>query len=77
MIPKGSEAEYFGIYEISERGSSWLGPLCFGIGLQLTGSYRIAILSLIVFFIIGIALHTKVKFNKAIEEGKSQMITNM
>ena len=73
MIPKGSEAEYFGIYEISERGSSWLGPLCFGIGLQLTGSYRIAILSLIVFFIIGIALLTKVKFSKAIEEGKSQL----
>ncbi|TAL70727.1 MAG: MFS transporter [Bacteroidetes bacterium] len=74
MIPRGSEAEYFGIYEISERGSSWLGPLCFGIGLQLTGSYRIAILSLIIFFIIGIAFLSKVKFNKAIEEGNSQML---
>ena len=25
MIPRGKEAEYFGLYEISERGTSWLG----------------------------------------------------
>ena len=28
MIPEGQEAEYFSLYEISERGTSWLGPLC-------------------------------------------------
>src|SRR5688572_31106660 len=40
MIPHGQEAEYFSLYEISERGTSWLGPLIFGLTLQLTGSYR-------------------------------------
>src|SRR5262245_50055171 len=30
MIPPGREASFFGIYEISERGTSWIGPLLFG-----------------------------------------------
>lgn len=54
LIPDGKEAEYFSIYEISDRGTSWIGPLLFGISLQLTNSYRLAILSLIIFFLIGI-----------------------
>lgn len=65
MIPKGSESEYFSLYEISERGTSWLGPLLFGLALQFTGSYRIAILSLITFFIVGIALLVRVNVAKA------------
>jgi UMF1 family MFS transporter len=56
MIPKGQESEYFGLYEISDKGTSWLGPLLFGLALQFTGSYRIAILSLIVFFVLGLLL---------------------
>ncbi|MBM2813761.1 MAG: Permease of the major facilitator superfamily-like protein [Ignavibacteria bacterium] len=61
MIPLGYEAEYFSLYEISDRGTSWLGPLIFGLSLQLTGSYRYAMLSLGVFIAIGLALLFKVK----------------
>ena len=53
MIPAGQEAEYFSLYEVSERGTSGLGPLIFGIALQLTGSYRLGILSIAIFFAIG------------------------
>lgn len=53
LIPLGKESEYFSMYEISERGTSWLGPLLFGLAIQYTNSYRIAILSLIIFFIFG------------------------
>ena len=53
MIPKGQEAEYFSLYEVSDKGTSWLAPLMFGLALQFTGSYRVAILSLVVFFIVG------------------------
>ena len=56
LIPKGKEAEYFSIYEISDKGTSWLGPAFYGLALQWTGSYRIAILSLIVFFAAGLAI---------------------
>ncbi|WP_129670601.1 MFS transporter [Candidatus Chloroploca sp. Khr17] len=68
MIPKGQEAEYFSIYEISERGTSWLAPLLFGLAFQMTGSYRIALISLIVFFIAGIVLLFFVNVRRAIEE---------
>jgi MFS transporter, UMF1 family len=53
MIPKSREAAFFGIYEISERGTSWLGPIVFGFVVAYTNSYRQAILSLIGFFVIG------------------------
>ncbi|MGY1745865.1 MFS transporter [Blastococcus sp. SYSU D00695] len=53
LIPAGREAEYYGFYEISDRGTSWLGPLAFGLTYQLTGSYRYAIVSLVVFFVAG------------------------
>jgi MFS transporter, UMF1 family len=56
LIPRGAEAEYFGFYEISDSGTSWLGPLLFGLAYQLTGNYRTALVSLVVFFVVGFAL---------------------
>lgn len=68
MIPPGQESEYFSLYEVSERGTSWLGPLVFGLALQFTGSYRVAILLLLVFFFAGIALLVRVDARRAILE---------
>jgi UMF1 family MFS transporter len=70
LIPKGQEAEYFSLYEISDKGTSWLGPLFFGLALQFTGRYRLAVLSLIIFFLAGLALLAKVDVRAgAIEAG--------
>ena len=68
FIPKGKEAEYFSLYEISDKGTSILGPLLFGLTLQLTESYRIALLSIGLFFIIGFILLLKINIKKAISE---------
>ena len=65
MIPVGKEAEYFSVYEISDKGTSWLGPLVFALALQTTGSYRSAILSLVVFFVIGFILLSRVDVKQA------------
>ncbi|HMO57913.1 MAG TPA: MFS transporter [Roseiflexaceae bacterium] len=70
MIPPGQEAEYFSLYEVSERGTSWLGPLLFGLALQYTDSYRIAIISLMVFFIAGFIVLTRVDIRRAIAESQ-------
>lgn len=67
LIPKGQEARYFSFYEVSDRGTSWLGPFLFGLGLQLTQSYRYAILSLIIFFVIGLVLLLFLNQKKGIE----------
>ncbi len=72
MIPKGQEAEYFGLYEVSERGTSWLGPLFFGLALQFTGSYRVAILSLAAFFAMGLALLPFVDVARAAREAGNE-----
>ena len=56
LVPHGKEAEYFSIYEVGDKGTSWLGPPVFALALQLTGSYRVAILSLLIFFIAGLAV---------------------
>ncbi|MGF1596623.1 MAG: MFS transporter [Acidimicrobiales bacterium] len=61
MIPANRGAEYFGFFEIAARGTSWLGPLAFGVVNQVTGSQRLAILSLIAFFALGLALLAPVK----------------
>ncbi len=68
LIPAGKEAEYFSLYEISERGTSWLGPLLFGLALQWTGSYRFAILSILLCFAVGLALLARVNMRRAIHE---------
>lgn len=68
MIPAGREASFFGIYEVSERGTSWLGPLVFGAVVAATGSYRHALLSLIVFFVVGAIILYFTDTDKAIHE---------
>jgi UMF1 family MFS transporter len=72
MIPKGREAEYFSLYEVSDKGTSWLGPLVFGLALQMTGSYRVAILSLILFFAAGLLLLTRLNVRAAAVEAGNE-----
>lgn len=68
MIPTGREAEYFSLYEISDKGTSWIGPMVFGWTLTLTGSYRLAVLSLIIFLVIGLVLLSRVNVERAKQE---------
>ncbi|MBN1172521.1 MAG: MFS transporter [Micromonosporaceae bacterium] len=66
LIPPGKEGEYFGLYELSDKGTSWLGPFLFGVAYDLTRSYRVAIASLLVFFIIGFIALASVPMRRAI-----------
>ncbi|MER2598058.1 MAG: MFS transporter [Caldilineales bacterium] len=74
MIPKGREAEFFSLYEVSERGTSWLGPMIFGLVNQLFGSLRLAILSVILFFVVGLILLVFANIPKAIAEAKRSAV---
>ncbi|MBC7373890.1 MAG: MFS transporter, partial [Frankiales bacterium] len=46
-------ASFFGFYELAERGTAWIGTLVFAVVLDVTGSYRQALLSLLVLFVAG------------------------
>lgn len=71
MIPTGKEAEFYSFYEVSERGTSWIGPLLFGLMNQVFGSLRPALLSLIFFFLAGLAILPFVNVKKAIADVKA------
>lgn len=68
MIPVGRESSFFGLYEISEKGTSWMGQLLFTIIIGFTGSFRQAILGLVVFFVIGSIVLLFTNTDRAIHE---------
>ncbi len=73
VIPPGREAEYFSLYQISDKGSAFLGSLVLTLALQVTDSYRTAIISLIVFFVIGFVLLMIVNLPRAIREAGNEV----
>jgi UMF1 family MFS transporter len=68
LVPRGREAEYFSLYQAGERGTSWFGTLLFGLVQQLTGSYRPAILALVLFFVLGGLLLRRVDVRRGIAD---------
>lgn len=56
MVPPGKEAQYFGLYNMVGKYAAVLGPALMGVTAHMTGSPRIGIASILVFFIIGGAL---------------------
>ena len=50
LVPTGLEATFFGLFEVSNQGTSWVAPLLFTVVVDVTGSFRLALLSLLVLF---------------------------
>ncbi|HMQ52509.1 MAG TPA: MFS transporter, partial [Anaerolineae bacterium] len=75
MIPENREAEYFSFYEISERGTSWLGPFVFALVVDLTGIQRLGIISLVLFFAVGLVLLYTTDVRRAITDSGNQLPT--
>jgi MFS transporter, UMF1 family len=60
MIPKQKSSEFFGFFGVFEKFAGIVGPALFAVTVQITGSSRNAILSVIAFFVVGAALLWKV-----------------
>jgi UMF1 family MFS transporter len=67
MVPKAQSAEFFGFYSVSSKMAGMFGPLIFGLVSQLFGNSRLGIISLIIFFIAGALLLTRVDEEKGIQ----------
>jgi len=61
LIPKEFKTEFFGFYGLFEKTSTLLGPLTFGLVSWITSSQKFAVLSVGVFFILGMLVLRKVK----------------
>ncbi|MBA0125839.1 MFS transporter [Haloechinothrix sp. YIM 98757] len=66
LIPPGKEAQYFGLYLVTERGTPQFGTALFGLIAQASGSFRPAIIALAVFFILGFLLLAFLPVRRAI-----------
>ncbi len=60
MCPTTKSGEFFGFYSIMEKFAAIIGPLIFALAGILLGSSRPAILSLVILFVIGGYLLTRV-----------------
>lgn len=60
MCPKARSAEFYGFYDVSSKFAGIAGPFLFGITAMLTGSSRYSIFSLIIFFVFGSLLLSRV-----------------
>ncbi len=53
MIPRHESGEFFGLFAVFEKFAGIIGPAVFSLMILITGSSRNAILSVIMFFVIG------------------------
>jgi UMF1 family MFS transporter len=56
FTPEANSAEFFGFYAVAGKFASIFGPLVYGLILSITGSLRKGILSLILFFVVGMII---------------------
>lgn len=78
MIPKSKSAQFYGFFSVFEKFASILGPFLFGVVSTLMGHSRLSIVSLIIFFAVGIFILTKVNLDRGIkvaEEDEMKMET--
>jgi UMF1 family MFS transporter len=60
LIPKHKSAEFFSFFSVSEKLAGLAGPLLFERAIAWTGSSQSAVLSLLVFFVVGAVLLARV-----------------
>lgn len=68
LVPQQRKAAYFSLYEVSNGASAVLGPFVFGLSLGLLDSYRAAVLMLVLFFLVGGVVLSRVDITRGLRE---------
>ena len=68
MIPRHKSSQFFGFFSVFEKFAGIAGPAIFAGSITLFGNSRAAVLSVILFFIAGAAVLTRVN----VREGEAQ-----
>jgi len=74
FAPDANSAEFFAFFGVSGKFASVFGPLIYGILIAITGSVRSGILSVLLFFIAGMAILWTVNEKKGREEKQKPII---
>ena len=72
MLPKSQSAEFYSFFSVSEKVAGSFGPFLFGVVSTVMGGSRLSIVSLIVFFIIGGYLLTRVDENEGMRVAREE-----
>ncbi len=72
LVPKSKSAEFFGFFSVSEKFAGIMGPFVFGLIGQIMGNSRLAIVSLVVFFIIGAVLLSRVNVDEGVRVAQTE-----
>jgi len=72
MMPKSKTAEFYGFFSVFEKFSSIAGPFLFGLVSTLMGESRLSIVSLIIFFILGMIVLRKVNVERGISVAQEE-----
>jgi UMF1 family MFS transporter len=64
MVPPAKSGEFFGFYSTSGKFAGIAGPLIFAATSELTGASRHSILILVVFFVVGGLLLSRVDLDR-------------
>jgi len=67
MTAPSKSAEFFGFYNVSSKFAGIIGPAIFGIVGQLTGTSRLSIIAIIIFFLAGALMLAMVDHREGIE----------
>jgi MFS transporter, UMF1 family len=76
LVPKEKSNEFFGFYNIFGKFASIMGPLLVGLTAQMTGRSNMGVFSLIILFVIGIIILTRVS-EPQIEVSSSETIDHV
>jgi UMF1 family MFS transporter len=71
MIPRQKSSEFFAFFGVFERYAGVLGPAVFALVVSSSGQGRIAILAVLVFFIVGALLLTRVSVDDGRREARA------
>ncbi|MBW2078580.1 MAG: MFS transporter [Deltaproteobacteria bacterium] len=72
MSPPSKSAEFFGFYNVSSKFAGIIGPALFGVVGQVTGTSRLSIIAIVIFFVAGGLILAFVDQAKGIEAAKSE-----
>ncbi|KAF9582680.1 hypothetical protein BGW38_010891 [Lunasporangiospora selenospora] len=68
LCPEGDENEWFSIFQLADKGSSWIGPLVTGVIQSVTGEFRIGFWFPLALFVFGGIVFITVDVDKGKDE---------
>ncbi len=72
MVPAGRAGEFFGFYSVSAKFATLFGPLVFAVVAHVTGTSRVAVPCIAVFFAAGMLLLRSVDLERGEQRARAQ-----